>query len=77
MMMTLPIDFANSARSYIALHVAGGDVEVVALDLARLGHRLCSTASIDERYRSRQRMNGWLLMFSSSLVKSRPPRSAS
>ena len=39
MTTTLPISLANSARSYICSIVARGDVEVVALDLARLRHR--------------------------------------
>ena len=39
MTMTLPSSLANSARSYMSSIVAGGDVEVVALDLAGRGLR--------------------------------------
>ena len=37
MMMTVPISFANSARSYMSSMVAGRHVHVVALDLAGCG----------------------------------------
>ena len=58
------------------LHGGRGHVQVMALDLAGLPPARF-TASMPNRNRSRQRMNGWELMFSSSLVKSSPPRSAS
>ena len=40
MMMTEPSSLANSARSYMSSIVAGGDVEIGALDLAGRGLRL-------------------------------------
>jgi predicted RNA-binding Zn ribbon-like protein len=54
-------------------HRAGGDVEVAALDLAGAALALL-TASITNRNRSRQCMKGCELMFSSSFMKSSPPR---
>ena len=39
MTMTLPSSLANSARSYMSSIVAGGDVEIGALDLAGRGLR--------------------------------------
>ena len=51
-----------------------GHVQVVALAFAGFAFRLQSIASCTKSKRARQRMNGWLLTFSSSLVKSRPPR---
>ena len=41
------------------------------------GHYHNVTAFITKAQRSRQRMKGWELMFSSSLVKSSPPANAS
>lgn len=74
--ITDPSDFANSARAYISSIVPAVTFRYVPLTspvaaLARF------TASMQYRNRSRQCMKGWLLMFSSSFVKSRPPFSAS
>ena len=49
MTITLPSSFANSARSYMSSMVAGGHVQVVALDLAGLRPTALLTASIANR----------------------------